>query len=105
MNKIIMTAALCALALPALAQSKPQCPNYPPAERMGVHKIQRQLLNQGYVIREFDYERNCYEAKVMDKDGQRSKLYLDAKSGKVTESITKNNKDRKTRRESKQMQW
>ncbi|MDO5686643.1 MAG: PepSY domain-containing protein [Neisseria sp.] len=96
MKKIALAAVLCAVTLPALAKG-PQCQYYPQNERMSVLQVQKDLLNQGYTIREFDYDNNCYEVEVRDQNGKRSEIYLDAKTGKEVERFQKNRNNRTPR--------
>lgn len=90
MNKMIVSALLCAFAASASASDKVRCTHYPEHERMNVRTLQQKLLNEGYVIREFDYDLNCFKVKVRDESGQKIKLYLDAKSGKEVSRRVKN---------------
>lgn len=61
------------------------CKAYASKDRLPVNELQKKLVNQGYVILEFDYEHNCYEMEVVEPKGKKAKIYFDAKTGAQVE--------------------
>lgn len=61
------------------------CKKYPSKDRMPINDLQKKLVNQGYIILEFDYENNCYELEVVEPKGKQAKIYLDAKTAAQVE--------------------
>lgn len=85
-KKIILALAFLLAPVAALADSDDiVCKKYSSKDRMPVNDLQKKLVNQGYIILEFDYENNCYELEVVEPKGKKAKIYLDAKTAAQVE--------------------
>lgn len=86
MKKIGLGLLLASTASLAMADyDDHHCQQYPHSEQISVNAIQKQLVNQGYEIHEFDYENHCYEMEGRNPQGKNIKIYLDSK-GKIVHS-------------------
>jgi hypothetical protein len=56
------------------------CPKYPKAEWMKPDEAKAKLEAQGYKIRKFKVDGNCYEIYGKNKEGKKVEIYYDAKS-------------------------
>ena len=88
MKKILTVLALSLCASTASADNWDddddfRCEMHPKQERIAPNKVQQDLIKQGYQIRDFDYDDNCYQVEVINKQGERVDLYLDTKTAKV----------------------
>ncbi len=62
----------------ALAGAK--CPKYPKAEWMPQEEAKAKIEAQGYKIRKFKVDGNCYEIYGHNKQGKKAEVYFDAKT-------------------------
>jgi hypothetical protein len=56
------------------------CPKYPKAEWMKPDEAKAKLEAQGYKIRKFKVDGNCYEIYGHNKEGKKVEIYFDAKT-------------------------
>lgn len=79
MKRIFLGTLLLAAigASPALAEST--C-NVPQAEWQSKEKLQQQLEQQGWSIKNIKVDGGCYEVYATDKDGKRQESYFDPKT-------------------------
>lgn len=76
-----LTLALFALAaVPTLALAKADCKAYPKAEWMKEADARAKLQEQGYEIRKFKPDGNCWELYGRNKDGKKVEIYFDART-------------------------
>jgi len=80
--KQLFVAALAgaALAGPVAAWAKADCKAYPKAEWMKEADAKARIESQGYTIRKFKVDGNCYEIYGKNKDGKKVEIYFDAKT-------------------------
>lgn len=69
---------LCVAAGGAYASAK--CPKYPKSEWMPEKDAKAKIEAQGYKIRKFKIDGNCYEIYGTNKDGKKAEVYFDAKT-------------------------
>jgi len=68
------------------------------ADWLAIPAIYDKVTAAGYLdIHEIDRERNGYEVKAFDKDGDRVKLFVDPMNGEVLDARTKKDKSDKYR--------
>lgn len=79
-------AAALLLAAPVLAFAKADCKAYPKEEWMKPDDAKAKIQAQGYTIRKFKVDGNCYEIYGKDKDGKKVEIYYDAKTLDVVKS-------------------
>ncbi|MGD9670725.1 MAG: PepSY domain-containing protein [Hyphomicrobiaceae bacterium] len=98
-NIIIITAALAALAGPALASGDDRtdseerhkitssrdgnCTARPDAEWLSVEQLTQKLKDQGYTVREVERSHGCYEVKATDAKGVRVEIYVDPATAEI----------------------
>jgi len=68
----------------ALAAAK--CAKHPKAEWMPQDQAKAKLEAQGYKIRKFKIDGNCYEIYGHDKDGKKVEIYYDTKTLEVVKA-------------------
>lgn len=56
------------------------CPAYPAKEWMKKPEARKLLEAQGFKIRTFKVDGNCYEIYAKDKQGKKVEIYFDAKT-------------------------
>lgn len=74
---------LIAAAASLTAMAGTYCTPHPESERIPPAKFQAQLKQQGYQIKRFKTEDNCYEIYGKNKAGQKVEIYFDTKTGKI----------------------
>jgi len=86
MRKFIIAAslALSGLVSTALASDDEVCTKAPKEQWLTVDQIKSKLGEQGYTVDKIELEDGCAEAKVRDKDGKSSEIYLDPVTATVT---------------------
>jgi hypothetical protein len=62
------------------------CPKYPKAEWMPESEAKAKIEAQGYKIRKFKIDGNCYEIYGENKEGKKAEVYFDAKTLAVVKS-------------------
>ena len=75
---------LCVAASGAYASAK--CPKYPKSAWMPEKDAKAKLEAQGYKIRKFKIDGNCYEIYGTNKDGRKAEIYFDAKTLEVVKA-------------------
>lgn len=65
------------------------CKKHPKDEWMKPEDLQARLKEQGYKIKRFKVDGNCYEIYGWDKDGKKVEIYFDTKDGSVVKSNTR----------------
>lgn len=73
----LAVAALIGLAAVPAQASDETCTKEPQTAWRTMADVTAALAAQGLEVREVEIEGSCYEAYVRDKDGRRTKLYLD----------------------------
>ena len=86
MKLIPLAAALLAASLSTAAFAKADCKAYPKAEWMKEADAKAKIEAQGYTIKKFKVDGNCYEIYGSNKDGKKVEIYFDAKTLDVVKS-------------------
>ena len=96
---IIVTAALAAIAGPALASDgdhntrkqryqaaseHSRCTTGPAAEWLSFDQMASKLKEQGYTVRKLERSHGCYEVKATDTNGVRVEFYVDPTTAKIS---------------------
>lgn len=84
MKKIIFVALSTLVSVSAFAGAN--CQAHPEKERIPEAKFQQQLQQQGYKIKKFKADGNCYEIYGRDKQGRKVEIYFDTKTGQPVKS-------------------
>ncbi len=71
--------ALLAL-LPIYAHAAADCPVHPKEEWASEDTLKKALTDEGYTIKKFKVDGNCYEMYGRNKDGKKVEIYFDTKT-------------------------
>ncbi len=71
-------------AVSAFAGAK--CEPHPASEQIPQAKFEQQLKAQGYQIKRFKRDGNCYEIYGKNKAGQKVEIYFDTKTGQAVKT-------------------
>ncbi len=74
----IWFALLALLPLQALASA--DCPVYPKEEWASEETLKQALQEEGYKIKKFKIDGNCYEIYGRNKEGKKVEIYFDMKT-------------------------
>lgn len=80
MKKSIWAVALALTALPLSALAGAKCEAHPKSEWIKEEDARAKLLEQGYKIRKFKVDGQCYEIYGWNKDGKKVEIYFDTKT-------------------------
>jgi hypothetical protein len=78
LSKIVVAIAASLIAGSAFASAN--CPKYPKKEWMAEKEAKAKIEAQGYKIKKFKVDGNCYEIYGTNKEGKRAEVYFDAKT-------------------------
>jgi len=67
-------------AIPATVFASADCPVYPKAEWAPEDTLKKALLDEGYTIKKFKVDGNCYEIYGLNPQGQKVEIYFDTKT-------------------------
>ncbi len=84
MKKLLLTAVLAVVAAPVFAGA--DCKAHPKNEWMPQATMMKNLEAQGYQIKKFKVDGNCYEMYGKDKAGKKVEIYFDTKTGQAVKS-------------------
>ena len=79
-----VAAALTVSASGAFARA--DCPAHPKSEWIKQDAFKEKLISEGYQIRKFKVDDNCYELYGKNKDGKKVEIYFDTVSGQPVKS-------------------
>lgn len=77
-NLILGSAALLASTL---SYAGAKCEKHPKAEWLDEATFKKKLEDEGYKIKKFKVDGNCYEIYGTDKDNKKVEIYFDTKTG------------------------
>jgi len=72
------------------ALAKADCKAYPKNEWMDAGEAKAKIQSQGYTIKKFKVDGNCYEIYGTNKDGKKVEIYFDAKTLEPVKSEVSN---------------
>jgi hypothetical protein len=78
MTRSILLVAVTLVSGSAFADAN--CPKYPKSEWMPEGEAKAKLEAEGYKIKKFKVDGNCYEIYGTNKDGKKVEIYFDAKT-------------------------
>jgi hypothetical protein len=76
MKKLFLMLSL----FPVVAIAGADCPAYPKEQWMSEAQARAKLQKQGYKIKKFKVDGNCYEIYGKDINGKKVEIYFDAKT-------------------------
>jgi hypothetical protein len=71
---------LLALLIPVYAIASADCPVHPKEEWAPEDTLKQALADEGYVIKKFKVDGNCYEIYGRNKEGKKVEIYFDTKT-------------------------
>lgn len=81
MKKFYMIASFMGLSvLPQLGLASADCPAYPKEEWAPEDTLKEALDAEGYQIKKFKIDDNCYEIYGRNKEGKKVEIYFDMKT-------------------------
>ena len=87
MRKFLVTLMSAGLVLTSVnANAGADCPVYPKAEWMSKTTAKEKIKAQGYTIKKFKVDGECYEIYGKNKEGKKVEIYFDAKTLDVVKS-------------------
>ncbi|MEN9724085.1 MAG: hypothetical protein RJB38_2071 [Pseudomonadota bacterium] len=89
LNRLILASfAMLAVhgAISEIANGGADCLSHPKSEWISEGEMKKRLEEQGYQIKKFKVDGNCYEIYGKDRDGKRVEIYFDTKTGAVVKS-------------------
>lgn len=78
MRKLLLSLALLTLSSAAFASAK--CTPHPKEEWMKEADAKAKLVEQGYKIKKFKVDGQCYEIYGHNKEGKKVEIYFDTKT-------------------------
>lgn len=66
--------------LPLNALASADCPAYPKEEWASENTLKEALDEEGYTIKKFKIDGNCYEIYGLNKEGKKVEIYFDMKT-------------------------
>lgn len=78
--------ALVAVSVPTIAHAGAKCEAHPRAEWMSEDQARAKLEADGYKIKIFKVDGQCYEIYGRNKDGKKVEIYFDTKTLAVVKS-------------------
>ena len=88
--KQLLTTSLLALmaALPLQALALADCPAYPKAEWGSEDTLKQALKDEGYRVKFFKIDGNCYEMYGFNQAGKKVEIYFDMKTFAIIKAIS-----------------
>lgn len=81
MKKIYLALSLLGLSvLPQFALASANCPSYPKEDWASEDTLKEGLAAEGYTIKKFKIDGNCYEIYGRNKEGKKVEIYFDMKT-------------------------
>lgn len=80
------TLAVLAIACSTSAFASAKCAVHPKNEWMPEAEAQAKIKAEGYTIKKFKVDGNCYEIYGTNKDGKKVEIYYDTKTLEVVKS-------------------
>ncbi len=84
MKRTMILLSMVALSGSAFADAN--CAKHPKSEWMSEAEAKAKIEAQGYRIRKFKVDGNCYEIYGTNKDGKKAEVYFDTKTLAVVKS-------------------
>lgn len=81
MKKLVIACVLAALSPVSVAMAGAKCEAHPKAEWMKEADLRNRLEGQGYKIKVFKVDGDCYEIYGHNKEGKKVEIYFDTVSG------------------------
>ncbi|MBI3144717.1 MAG: PepSY domain-containing protein [Pseudogulbenkiania sp.] len=85
MKTLVLTALIAAVAAPA-AFAAAKCEQHPKEQWIKQADFKQKLEKDGYQIKKFKVDGNCYELYGKSKEGKKVEIYFDTVSGKAVKS-------------------
>ncbi len=90
MTTLIKSLACALAAMPLLAFAGAKCPAHPKAEWLKPEEARAKIEAQGYKIKKFKVDGECYEIYGRNKDDKKVEIYFDTKTLDIVKSEIEN---------------
>lgn len=80
MKLLVTLIALLAMQVPLQAVAGADCPVHPKSEWASEDTLKQVLAEEGYIIKKFKVDGNCYEIYGRNKQGKKVEIYFDTKT-------------------------
>jgi hypothetical protein len=86
--KFLTLAIVSSLVWVANVQAAASCQKHPKEEWIPEADMKKKIEAQGYKIKKFKVDGDCYEIYGWDKEGKKAEVYFDTKDGSIVKSST-----------------
>ena len=83
---VLLAVGVVGFGQSARASEDEGCTKAPKEQWQTIDQLKTKLGEQGYKVKEIEFEDGCAEAKVEDKDGKKAELKLDPVTASVVET-------------------
>jgi hypothetical protein len=83
---VLSMASFHVVASAPAALAGADCASHPKSEWISEADMKKRLVEQGYEIKKFKIDGNCYEIYGNNKDGKKVEIYFDTKTGDIVKS-------------------
>lgn len=83
---VLLTLFVSGLSL-SDAHAAADCKKHPKEEWMKEADLKKRLEDEGFKIKNFKIDGDCYEAYGRDKDGKKLEIYYDMKDGSIVKTV------------------
>ena len=80
---LVTLAMVAVLAAASSSFAGADCAAHPKEEWLPEAELKKKLEDQGYKIKVFKIDGNCYEIYGWDKEGKKVEIYFDTKDGSI----------------------
>lgn len=87
MNKPVFALSIILSMISITAQAAADCPAYPKEAWAPESTLKEALEAEGYSIKKFKIDGNCYEMYGRNKDGKKVEIYFDMKTLAIVKAI------------------
>ncbi len=86
MKTIVLSAALISVLASTQVFAAADCQKHPKEEWMKEADLKKRLEEEGYQIKKFKIDGDCYEIYGRNKEGKKVEIYFDTKDGSIVKS-------------------
>ena len=86
-KQILSACAFIGGVLPITLHAAADCPAYPKEEWASENTLKEALDAEGYTIKKFKIDGNCYEMYGRNKEGKKVEIYFDMKTLAIVKAI------------------
>ncbi len=84
---LVLACAFMCSAISTTVYAAADCPAYPKEEWAAEDTLKQALLDEGYKIKKFKIDGDCYEMYGRNKEGKKVEIYFDMKTLAIVKAI------------------